>query len=106
MVGQAMGGMMSITGPDADTPLKVGPGVGDLIPGMFAAIGIVMALLESKSSGQGQFVDVGMVDGVLATCERIVKHYSYTGLVPRPEGNRTEKRRVGKECVQTGRFRL
>src|SRR3546814_10179023 len=55
---------------------------------MFAAIGIVMALLESKSSGQGQFVDVGMVDGVLATCERIVNQYSYTGLVPRPEGNR------------------
>lgn len=88
IVGQAMGGMMSITGPDADTPLKVGPGVGDLIPGMFAVIGIVMALLESKTSGRGQFVDVGMVDGVLATCERIVNQYSYTGLVPRPEGNR------------------
>src|SRR3546814_6548497 len=69
IVGQAMGGMMSITGPDADTPLKVGPGVGDLIPGMFAVIGIVMALLESKTSGRGQFVDVGMVDGVLRSEE-------------------------------------
>src|SRR3546814_3966040 len=69
IVGQAMGGIMSITGPDADTPIKVGPGVGDLIPGMYAVIGIVMALLEAQRSGLGQFVDVGMVDCVLATCE-------------------------------------
>lgn len=88
IVGQAMGGIMSVTGPDADTPIKVGPGVGDLIPGMYAVIGIVMALLEAKRSGLGQFVDVGMVDCVLATCERIVNQYTYTGRIPRPEGNR------------------
>ncbi|ARR55172.1 CoA transferase [Rhizorhabdus wittichii DC-6] len=88
IVGQAMGGIMSITGPDADTPVKVGPGVGDLIPGLYAVVGIVMALLEARRSGLGQFVDVGMVDCVLATCERIVNQYSYTGRVPRPEGNR------------------
>lgn len=88
IVGQAMGGIMSITGPDADTPIKVGPGVGDLIPGMYAVIGIVMALLEAQRSGLGQFVDVGMVDCVLATCERIVNQYTYTGRIPRPEGNR------------------
>ena len=88
IVGQAMGGIMSITGPAADTPVKVGPGVGDLIPGLYAVVGIVMALLEARRSGLGQFVDVGMVDCVLATCERIVNQYSYTGRVPRPEGNR------------------
>lgn len=88
IVGQAMGGMMGITGPDADTPIKVGPGVGDLIPGLFAVIGILMALLKARQSGQGQFVDVSMVDCVLATSERIVNQYSYTGRVPRPEGNR------------------
>src|SRR3546814_2088725 len=64
IVGQAMGGMMSITGPDADTPLKVRPGVGDLITGMFAAIGIVMALPAGKRPGQGTFVTGGLVDGV------------------------------------------
>jgi crotonobetainyl-CoA:carnitine CoA-transferase CaiB-like acyl-CoA transferase len=88
IVGQAMGGMMGITGPDADTPIKVGPGVGDLIPGLFAVIGIVMALMNAKQSGAGQFVDVSMVDCVLATSERIVNQYSYTGRIPRPEGNR------------------
>lgn len=88
IVGQAMGGMMGITGPDADTPIKVGPGVGDLIPGLFAVIGIVMALMNARQSGAGQFVDVSMVDCVLATSERIVNQYSYTGRIPCPEGNR------------------
>jgi crotonobetainyl-CoA:carnitine CoA-transferase CaiB-like acyl-CoA transferase len=88
IVGQAMGGMMGITGPDADTPIKVGPGVGDLIPGLFAVIGIVMALMNARQSGAGQFVDVSMVDCVLATSERIVNQYSYTGRIPYPEGNR------------------
>jgi crotonobetainyl-CoA:carnitine CoA-transferase CaiB-like acyl-CoA transferase len=88
IVGQAMGGMMGITGPDADTPVKVGPGVGDLIPGLFAVIGILMAMMKARQSGLGQFVDVGMVDCVLATSERIINQYSYTGRVPRPEGNR------------------
>ncbi|NIJ37594.1 crotonobetainyl-CoA:carnitine CoA-transferase CaiB-like acyl-CoA transferase [Sphingopyxis panaciterrae] len=88
IVGQAMGGMMGITGPDADTPIKVGPGVGDLIPGLFAVIGIVMALMNARQSGAGQFVDVSMVDCVLATSERIINQYSYTGRIPCPEGNR------------------
>jgi crotonobetainyl-CoA:carnitine CoA-transferase CaiB-like acyl-CoA transferase len=80
--------MMGITGPDAQTPIKVGPGVGDLIPGLFAVIGIVMAVMNARQSGAGQFVDVSMVDCVLATTERIINQYSYTGRVPRPEGNR------------------
>src|SRR5690606_19038820 len=88
IVGQAMGGMMGITGPDAQTPIKVGPGVGDLIPGLFAVIGILMALMEARRSGVGQFIDVAMVDCVLATSERIVNQYSYSGRVPCPEGNR------------------
>ena len=88
IVGQAMGGMMGITGPNANTPVKVGPGVGDLIPGLYAVIGILMAMMTARQTGLGQFVDVGMVDCVLATSERIINQYSYTGRVPRPEGNR------------------
>ncbi|HEY4318890.1 MAG TPA: CoA transferase [Herbaspirillum sp.] len=88
VIAQAMGGMMGITGPDAQTPLKIGPGVGDLIPAAYTAFGIVAALLEAKTSGLGQFVDVGMVDSILATCERLVNQHTYTGTVPVPEGNR------------------
>jgi crotonobetainyl-CoA:carnitine CoA-transferase CaiB-like acyl-CoA transferase len=88
VIAQAMGGMMGITGPNAQTPLKVGPGVGDLIPAAYTAFGIVAALLEARQSGLGQFVDVGMVDSILATCERLVNQHTYTGKVPGPEGNR------------------
>jgi crotonobetainyl-CoA:carnitine CoA-transferase CaiB-like acyl-CoA transferase len=87
VVAQAMGGLMGITGPDAKTPIKVGPGVGDIVPGAFAAMGILAALVRAKMTGRGQFVDVSMVDVTLAICERIVHQYSYAGTVPHPEGN-------------------
>jgi crotonobetainyl-CoA:carnitine CoA-transferase CaiB-like acyl-CoA transferase len=87
VVAQAMGGLMGITGPDASTPIKVGPGLGDIVPGAFAATGILAALVRAKMTGRGQFVDICMIDVVLAVCERIVHQNSYAGVVPRPEGN-------------------
>lgn len=87
VVAQAMGGAMGITGPDAQTPMKIGPGVGDIFPATLAAFGIVSAVYETRNTGQGQFMDVAMYDGVLAMCERIVYQHSYTGVSPTPEGN-------------------
>ncbi|CAG2133805.1 Acetyl-CoA:oxalate CoA-transferase [Cupriavidus yeoncheonensis] len=88
VVSQAMGGMMGITGPDRDTPTKIGPGVGDTVPALMLCIGILAAVSRARATGQGQFVDVAMTDAVLAMCERIVYQTSYTGAVPAPEGNR------------------
>jgi crotonobetainyl-CoA:carnitine CoA-transferase CaiB-like acyl-CoA transferase len=88
VVAQAMGGIMGITGPDADTPLKVGPGVGDLVPAMMAAYGIVCAVLRAGRTGRGQYVDVAMVDSILSLCERIVYQRAFLGANPHPEGNR------------------
>ena len=87
VVAQAMGGLMGITGPDADSPTKVGPGVGDIFPASQAAFGVVSALYQVQQSGEGQFVDVGMYDSVLSLCERIAYQYSYTGDIPRPQGS-------------------
>jgi crotonobetainyl-CoA:carnitine CoA-transferase CaiB-like acyl-CoA transferase/citrate lyase beta subunit len=87
VVAQAMGGLMGITGPGPGQPTKVGPGVGDIFPGTLAALGAVAALQHARQTGQGQFVDVAMYDGVLALCERIVYQYSYLGVVPEPEGS-------------------
>lgn len=87
VVAQAMGGAMGITGPDAATPLKIGPGVGDIFPAALAAFGIMAALHHAVRTGVGQFVDVAMYDGILAMCERIVYQYSYLGRSPSPEGN-------------------
>ncbi|MGY3587554.1 crotonobetainyl-CoA:carnitine CoA-transferase CaiB-like acyl-CoA transferase [Bradyrhizobium sp. USDA 4341] len=87
-VAQAMGGIIGITGADADTPIKVGPGVGDLVPATMAAFGVVCAILRAGKTGAGQYVDVSMVDVVLSLCERIVHQRAFQGLNPHPEGNR------------------
>ena len=87
VVAQAMGGIMGITGPGPGMPTKIGPGVGDIVPGMMLAFGVLAAIHHARSTGQGQFVDVSMVDSVLAVCERIVYQESITGIAPEPQGN-------------------
>ena len=87
VISQAMGGIMAITGPDKDTPMKVGPGVGDIVPAITCAFGIVSAIFRAHKTGRGQFVDVGMVDAILAVCERIMHQHSYAQTLPAPEGN-------------------
>ncbi|MGE4334916.1 MAG: CaiB/BaiF CoA transferase family protein [Pigmentiphaga sp.] len=87
VIAQAMGGIMGITGSQADTPTKVGPGVGDLVPGLMCAFGIAAALYERTRSGLGQFIDVAMIDGIAALCERVIHQYSFTGKAPVPQGN-------------------
>jgi crotonobetainyl-CoA:carnitine CoA-transferase CaiB-like acyl-CoA transferase len=84
---QAWGGMMGITGTREGMPLKTGPGVGDVFPATLAAVGILAALRHAEQTGEGQYVDVSMVDGVLSLCERIVYQWSFGGDVPRPQGN-------------------
>jgi crotonobetainyl-CoA:carnitine CoA-transferase CaiB-like acyl-CoA transferase len=87
VVAQAMGGMMGITGLAGGTPIKIGPGVGDTIPGLYAALGIVSAVLHARETGEGQFLDVGMADAVLGVCERILHQHSFGHQVPGPEGS-------------------
>lgn len=87
IVAQAMGGLLGITGPAGGPPVKTGPGLGDILPALFAAVGTLAAVREREITGRGRFVDVGMYDAVVAACERIVYQHSYTGGVPGPEGN-------------------
>lgn len=88
VVAQAMGGIMAITGEVGGPPTKIGPGVGDIVPGLMLGLGILAAVHHARRTGEGQFVDVAMVDGVLALCERTVYQQSYEGRTPGPEGNR------------------
>ena len=79
---------MGIAGESAGEPNKVGPGVGDIVPAILCAFGVLAAVHRARATGQGQFVDVSMVDAVLALCERIVYQHSYENKVPKPEGQR------------------
>ncbi|MDG1011149.1 MAG: CoA transferase [Amylibacter sp.] len=87
VVAQAMGGIMGVTGPDADTPMKVGPGVGDIFSGLMLSFGIITALRQADATGKGQFVDVAMYDAIISMCERSIYLQDFTGISPKPEGN-------------------
>ena len=87
-IAQAMGGIMGVTGPvPGGAPTKIGPGVGDIVPAMFLAYGVAAAWRRAQRTGRAQFLDVAMVDAVLAVGERIVYQYSVLGKAPGPEGN-------------------
>ena len=85
---QAMGGIMSITGPENGEPTRVGASVGDIIAGMFTAYGVMLALFHRERTGEGQKVDVGMLDCQLAVLENAISRYTTSGVVPTPLGNR------------------
>lgn len=87
VVAQAMGGFLGVTGTSDGTPIKSGPGIGDIFPGTLLALGIVSAVRHAEHTGVGQFVDIAMYDSVLALCERAVYQHSYTGEVPKQQGN-------------------
>lgn len=81
LTAQAMSGLMHTTGEADGPPTKVGPGIGDTIPALFCLAGLLAALVKSKTTGEGSFVDVAMYDAMLAICERQIYQYSYTGNV-------------------------
>ena len=87
VVAQAMSGVVSVTGTESGDVLKVGPSIGDLYPGTIAALGIVAALLHAKTTGEGQFMDVGMYDALVSLVEAPIYRYSYRGIVTKPSGN-------------------
>lgn len=85
---QGMGGLMSITGPDASQPTKVGSSIADIFAGVFSVIGILSALHSRNSSGKGQMVDVAMLDCMVAILENAVSRFTCSGVDPVPIGNR------------------
>ncbi|HEY7294241.1 MAG TPA: CaiB/BaiF CoA-transferase family protein [Dehalococcoidia bacterium] len=85
---QGMGGIMSITGEPGRPPVRVGTSIGDVAAGLYATIGILAALHERERSGEGQFVDISMLDCQLAIQENAYSRYFATGEVPGPLGTR------------------
>ena len=79
---------MSITGPEGGDPTRVGASVGDIIAGLFTTIGVMMAMYHRERTGEGQKVDVGMLDCQVAVLENAISRYLVNGVVPQPLGNR------------------
>ena len=85
---QAMGGVMSITGEPGRPPVRVGTSIGDIVAGLFAAVGICAALRERERSGEGQMLDISMLDCQVAILENAFARLFATGEAPGPLGTR------------------
>jgi len=87
MVAQAYSGLMSITGPADGQPVRVGSSVGDIVAGHQAAIAILAALRHRERTGEGQYIDISMIDGLVAVLENAVVRYTLGNEVPGPLGS-------------------
>ncbi|MFC9838534.1 CaiB/BaiF CoA transferase family protein [Rhodococcus sp. NPDC127530] len=85
---QAVGGLMSITGPEPGVPTKVGVAVVDIITGLHAAVGILAALRHRDRSGEGQRVEVNLLSSLLSALANQTSGYVGAGVVPQAMGNR------------------
>ncbi|ROZ78022.1 CaiB/BaiF CoA-transferase family protein [Ramlibacter sp. WS9] len=88
---QAMGGLMSVTGlPDGvpgGGPMKTGPSISDFIAGQYATTGVIAALYERETfSGEGQHIDIALLDCTIAAQAHYVATYLTTGIVPQRRG--------------------
>ena len=84
---QGIAGVMSVTGDQQSAPLRVGFPVADTIGGLTAAFAITAALFRRERSGQGEFIDVSMLEATLVTMGWAVSNWLIAGVPPEPMGN-------------------
>jgi crotonobetainyl-CoA:carnitine CoA-transferase CaiB-like acyl-CoA transferase len=85
---QAEGGLMSITGDAEGPPYRLGVAITDIVSGLFAAQGVMAALLARERTGRGQHVDIGMLDATAALLTYQAGNYFASGTAPGRMGNR------------------
>jgi formyl-CoA transferase len=90
IIGQAMGGIMSVTGWPDGPPSRTGTAIGDILAGLCACIGILGSLMAVRAGRPGQKVDIALVDSVVSAMEAIIQIYLVEGRVPERTGNRYE----------------
>lgn len=86
LVVQASSGLLSITGTEQGDSVRCGYGVTDVTAGLFAVIGILLALRSRETTGLGQFVDVSMLDGMISTMSSNYMSYLGSNVIPGPMG--------------------
>jgi crotonobetainyl-CoA:carnitine CoA-transferase CaiB-like acyl-CoA transferase len=84
---QAMGGLMSITGQPEDEPMKVGVAVADMAAGLYGVIGILSALQSRIKTGEGQEIDISLLDAQVSLLANVASNYLISGNIPKRYGN-------------------
>lgn len=87
LMAQGYGGIMSLTGEPDGAPMKVGVGIADVMCGMYATVGILAALRHRDQTGEGQQIDIALVDSQIAWLINEGVNYLTLGQVPRRRGN-------------------
>ena len=88
LIGQAMGGSMSITGWPGSEPTRAGMAIGDLFGGLNAGFAICASLYNREKTGVGNHIDVALVDSIFSGMEAKMMQYVYTGVSPVKTGNK------------------
>ena len=99
---QAVSGIMSITGHEGTGPTRAGFAVCDAIGGMTSAFAIASALYQRTHTGQGQCIDVSMLDSTLAFLSPLVSEHTITGHVHGQYGNQAISRRPTANLFKVG----
>ena len=86
LIVQAESGMISITGEPGGRGVRCGVSIADMVAGMYAAFGIMNALRVKEKTGQGQYVDVSMLEGQLGLLQGTIGAYLADGELPQPMG--------------------
>jgi crotonobetainyl-CoA:carnitine CoA-transferase CaiB-like acyl-CoA transferase len=86
-IAQGMSGLMSITGLPGQGPVRAGVAVADTTAGLYAALGIMIALLEREESGEGQWIQSSLLQAQIAVNDFQSARYLMTGEVPPQAGN-------------------
>jgi crotonobetainyl-CoA:carnitine CoA-transferase CaiB-like acyl-CoA transferase len=84
---QGLSGVMSITGDKNSAPLRVGYPIADTIGGITAAFAVAAALFRRQRNGEGEFIDVSMLEATLVTMGWAVSNWLIAGVMPEPMGN-------------------
>ena len=87
LMAQGFGGIMSLTGEPDGNPMKVGVGIADVMCGMYATVGILAALRHRDQTGQGQQIDLALVDAQIAWLINEGVNYLTSGALPQRRGN-------------------
>jgi formyl-CoA transferase len=87
LMAQGYGGIMSLTGAADGPPMKVGVGIADVMCGMYATIGILAALRHRDATGEGQHIDLSLVDSQMAWLINEGTNYLVSDQVPQRRGN-------------------
>ncbi|QED47805.1 CaiB/BaiF CoA transferase family protein [Cytobacillus dafuensis] len=84
---QGLSGLMSITGYEESGPIKIGVAMVDILTGLYSAIAIEAALYEREKSGQGQKIDMSLLDTAVSSLANVASNYLISGNVPKRLGN-------------------